>query len=167
MSGMAPVAHVLFNKFMTFNPKNPDFINRDRFVLSWVPPCPIHPSQEMKAPYIYNPDSVRHLWDHKIRIRRRTGWRSQRHNGLRFQMYVLTYFSNGHGCMLQYALLHLFGYGVSMDDLKHFRVCPFPESLIVWSWPATASWQHYPRPPRSSRHAWHWGYDWSSGSRFQ
>ncbi|TKA49849.1 putative transketolase, partial [Cryomyces minteri] len=60
--GMAPVAHVLFNKFMTFNPKNPDWINRDRFVLS-----------------------------------------------------------NGHGCMLQYALLHLFGYGVSLDDLKNFR----------------------------------------------
>ncbi|OCT45036.1 putative transketolase [Cladophialophora carrionii] len=60
--GMAPVAHVLFNKFMTFNPKNPEYINRDRFVLS-----------------------------------------------------------NGHGCMLHYALLHLFGYAVSMDDLKHFR----------------------------------------------
>lgn len=29
--------------------------------------------------------------------------------------------SNGHGCMLQYALLHLFGYKVSMDDLKSFR----------------------------------------------
>ncbi len=24
--------------------------------------------------------------------------------------------------MLQYALLHLFGYGVSLDDLKAFRV---------------------------------------------
>jgi hypothetical protein len=34
--GMAPVAHVLFNKFMTFNPKNPDWLNRDRFVLSYV-----------------------------------------------------------------------------------------------------------------------------------
>ncbi|KAI1336800.1 transketolase [Xylariaceae sp. FL0016] len=60
--GMAPVAHVLFNKHMKFNPKNPDWLNRDRFVLS-----------------------------------------------------------NGHGCMLQYALLHLFGYAVSMDDLKAFR----------------------------------------------
>jgi len=60
--GMAPIAHVLFNKFMKFNPKNPKWLNRDRFVLS-----------------------------------------------------------NGHGCMLQYALLHLFGYGVSMDDLKAFR----------------------------------------------
>ena len=29
---------------------------------------------------------------------------------------------NGHGCMLQYALLHLFGYKVSIDDLKAFRV---------------------------------------------
>jgi len=60
--GMAPVAHVLFNKFMNFNPKNPDWANRDRFVLS-----------------------------------------------------------NGHGCMLQYALLHLFGYALSLDDLKNFR----------------------------------------------
>ncbi|KAF1989929.1 transketolase [Aulographum hederae CBS 113979] len=60
--GMAPVSHVLFNKFMTFNPKNPSWLNRDRFVLS-----------------------------------------------------------NGHGCMLQYALLHLFGYDVTLDDLKHFR----------------------------------------------
>lgn len=31
---MAPVAHVLFQKFMNFNPKNPNFANRDRFVLS-------------------------------------------------------------------------------------------------------------------------------------
>ncbi|PTU23099.1 hypothetical protein P175DRAFT_0499656 [Aspergillus ochraceoroseus IBT 24754] len=60
--GMAPVAHVLWNKFMNFNPKNPDWANRDRFVLS-----------------------------------------------------------NGHGCMLQYALLHLFGYALTMDDLKNFR----------------------------------------------
>ncbi|KAL2847735.1 Transketolase, thiamine diphosphate binding domain-containing protein [Aspergillus pseudodeflectus] len=60
--GMAPVSHVLFNKFMKFNPKNPDWANRDRFVLS-----------------------------------------------------------NGHGCMLQYALLHLFGYALSLDDLKNFR----------------------------------------------
>ncbi|KAF4595122.1 Transketolase [Ophiocordyceps camponoti-floridani] len=60
--GMAPVAHVLFNKFMKFNPKNPKWLNRDRFVLS-----------------------------------------------------------NGHGCMLQYAMLHLFGYDLTMDDLKAFR----------------------------------------------
>jgi len=36
--GMAPVSHVLFNKFMTFNPKNPEWVNRDRFVLSYVFP---------------------------------------------------------------------------------------------------------------------------------
>ena len=29
--------------------------------------------------------------------------------------------SNGHGSMLQYALLHLAGYDISVDDLKHFR----------------------------------------------
>ncbi|KAI9804522.1 MAG: hypothetical protein M1825_001421 [Sarcosagium campestre] len=60
--GMAPIAHVLFNKFLNFNPQNPNWANRDRFVLS-----------------------------------------------------------NGHGCMLQYALLHLYGYKVTIDDLKAFR----------------------------------------------
>ncbi|RNE97892.1 transketolase 1 [Trypanosoma conorhini] len=29
--------------------------------------------------------------------------------------------SNGHACVLQYAMLHLSGYAVSMDDLKKFR----------------------------------------------
>lgn len=60
--GMAPVAHVLWNRIMNYNPKNPKWINRDRFVLS-----------------------------------------------------------NGHGCMLQYALLHLAGFGLTIDDLKNFR----------------------------------------------
>ncbi|KAK6441685.1 Transketolase [Oleoguttula sp. CCFEE 5521] len=60
--GMAPVAHVLWKKFMTFNPKNPDWLNRDRFVLS-----------------------------------------------------------NGHACMLQYTMLHLYKYAISMDDMKTFR----------------------------------------------
>ncbi len=32
--GMAPVGYTLFTKFMRFNPKDPDWINRDRFVLS-------------------------------------------------------------------------------------------------------------------------------------
>ena len=32
--GMAPIAHVLFNRFLRFNPKNPNWVNRDRFVLS-------------------------------------------------------------------------------------------------------------------------------------
>ncbi|RHZ60118.1 transketolase family protein [Aspergillus thermomutatus] len=60
--GMAPAAHILFTRFMSFNPKNPHWVNRDRFVLS-----------------------------------------------------------NGHACMLQYALLHLFGYNLSMADLRNFR----------------------------------------------
>jgi transketolase len=29
--------------------------------------------------------------------------------------------SNGHACALQYIVLHLLGYDVTMDDLKHFR----------------------------------------------
>jgi hypothetical protein len=35
---------------------------------------------------------------------------------------VSFFYSNGHGCMLQYAILHLFGYDLSIDDLKAFRV---------------------------------------------
>lgn len=61
--GAAPMAFVLWDRFMRYNPKNPKWFNRDRFVLS-----------------------------------------------------------AGHGCMLQYALLHLTGYdSVTIDDLKQFR----------------------------------------------
>ncbi|MEL0029044.1 MAG: transketolase, partial [Perlucidibaca sp.] len=60
--GMADIAEVLWRQFLRFNPANPAWPNRDRFVLS-----------------------------------------------------------NGHGSMLQYALLHLTGYDVSIDDLKQFR----------------------------------------------
>jgi transketolase len=61
--GAAPMAFVLWDRFMRFNPKNPQWFNRDRFVLS-----------------------------------------------------------AGHGCMLQYALLHLMGYdSVTLDDIKQFR----------------------------------------------
>jgi len=60
--GMAEIAEVLWNHHMRHNPTNPDWANRDRFVLS-----------------------------------------------------------NGHGSMLIYALLHLTGYDVSIDDIKSFR----------------------------------------------
>ncbi len=60
--GMADIAEVLWNDFLSHNPNNPKWFNRDRFVLS-----------------------------------------------------------NGHGSMLQYALLHLSGYDLSLDDLKQFR----------------------------------------------
>ncbi|MGK7897775.1 MAG: transketolase [Xenococcus sp. (in: cyanobacteria)] len=61
--GAAPMAFVLWDRLMRYNPKNPNWLNRDRFVLS-----------------------------------------------------------AGHGCMLQYALLHLAGYdSVSLDDIKQFR----------------------------------------------
>ena len=55
--GLAPVSHVLFNKFMTFNPKNPDWVNRDRFVLSYVlvllSPVSIHIYRWHQAPKAY------------------------------------------------------------------------------------------------------------------
>jgi len=60
--GCAPMAHVLFTRFMQCNPKNSQWINRDRFVLS-----------------------------------------------------------NGHCCALQYSILHLMGYKVTLDDLSNFR----------------------------------------------
>lgn len=60
--GMADIAEVLWNDFFRHNPKNPQWFNRDRFVLS-----------------------------------------------------------NGHGSMLQYALLHLSGYDLPIEQLKQFR----------------------------------------------
>jgi transketolase len=60
--GAAPMGHVLWSRYLRFNPKNPHWANRDRFILS-----------------------------------------------------------AGHGCLLQYCLLYLTGYDVSMDDLKNFR----------------------------------------------
>lgn len=61
--GAAPAAYELWARHMNHNPKNPEWKNRDRFVLS-----------------------------------------------------------GGHGSMLLYSLLHLFGYGdLSIDDIKNFR----------------------------------------------
>lgn len=60
--GAAPMAYALWANGMTHCPKNPDFFNRDRFVLS-----------------------------------------------------------AGHGSALLYSLLHLFGYGVTKEDLMSFR----------------------------------------------
>ncbi len=59
---LAPIAYVLWNKIMKYNPKNPDWFNRDRFVLS-----------------------------------------------------------NGHASIIQYIMLHLTGYKLSLDDLKNLR----------------------------------------------
>ncbi len=59
---LAPAAFALWMNHLRFNPKNPKWLNRDRFILS-----------------------------------------------------------NGHASMLQYAMLHLCGYDISLDDLKNFR----------------------------------------------
>ncbi len=60
--GMADIATVLWREFLAHNPTDPNWHNRDRFILS-----------------------------------------------------------NGHGSMLQYALLHLSGYDLSMEEIKNFR----------------------------------------------
>ncbi len=60
--GAAPMAYVLWTRFLQHNPQNPKWFNRDRFVLS-----------------------------------------------------------AGHGSMLLYALLHLTGYDLPLDELKNFR----------------------------------------------
>ncbi len=60
--GAADCAFGLWGNFLSFNPEDPRWANRDRFVLS-----------------------------------------------------------AGHGSMLLYSLLHLFGYGLSLDELKNFR----------------------------------------------
>jgi transketolase len=59
---LAPVAYVLWTRFLRFDPEHPRWFDRDRFVLS-----------------------------------------------------------NGHASMLLYAMLHLTGYDVTLDDLKQFR----------------------------------------------
>lgn len=60
--GAAPIAYSLWANNMNHNPKNPNWENRDRFILS-----------------------------------------------------------AGHGSSLLYSLLHMFGYGLSLEDLKSFR----------------------------------------------
>ena len=60
--GAAPIAYELWAHHMKHNGKNPNWANRDRFILS-----------------------------------------------------------AGHGSAMLYSLLHLFGYGLTLDDLKNFR----------------------------------------------
>jgi len=60
--GMADIAEVLWNDYLKFNPANPEWFDRDRFVLS-----------------------------------------------------------NGHGSMLLYAVLHLTGYPLGIDEIERFR----------------------------------------------
>jgi len=59
---LAPLAHVLWTRVMNYDPRDPEWPDRDRFVLS----C-------------------------------------------------------GHACILQYAMLHLTGYDLSLEDLRRFR----------------------------------------------
>ncbi len=61
---LAPLAHVLWTRIMSYDPRDPQWPDRDRFVLS-----------------------------------------------------------NGHACILQYAMLHLTGYDLTLEDLRQFRQC--------------------------------------------
>jgi transketolase len=74
---LAPVMYVLWTRFLRYNPRNPKWFNRDRFVLS-----------------------------------------------------------NGHASMLQYAILYLTGFDLSLDDIKNFRqwgskTPGHPENLVT------------------------------------
>lgn len=60
--GTAPLMYTVWDRFMNYNPKDPNWFNRDRFILS-----------------------------------------------------------PGHGSALYYAMLHLAGYDVSIEQLKNFR----------------------------------------------
>ena len=62
--GTAPLMYTVWDRFMNYNPKDPNWFNRDRFILS-----------------------------------------------------------PGHGSALYYAMLHLAGYDVSIEQLKNFRQC--------------------------------------------
>src|SRR5688500_14027027 len=75
--GAAPMAYVLWSRFLRFNPNDPNWINRDRFMLS-----------------------------------------------------------AGHGSALLYSLLHLFGYGLPLEEIRRFRQLGsktpgHPESMLT------------------------------------
>lgn len=71
--GCAPMGHILYDEVMRYNPKNPYWFNRDRFVLS-----------------------------------------------------------AGHGCMLQYALLHLAGYDSVQVCLSDWSSCSLDLSFLCF-----------------------------------
>lgn len=52
-----------------------------------------------------------------------TLWKNMNHNGKdpKWENRDRFVLSAGHGSMLQYSLLHLFGYGLTMEDIKNFR----------------------------------------------
>ncbi len=57
--------------------------------------------------------------------------------------------SNGHGSMLQYALLHLTGYALPIDELKHFRQLQLGDARAIPRWASRPASRR--RPGRSAR----------------
>lgn len=59
--GLAPVAHLLWQYVMKFNPKNPDWYNRDRFVLSNGHACALQYTMLYLYGYDYTLDDLQHF----------------------------------------------------------------------------------------------------------
>ena len=51
--GLAPMGHVLWSEIMNYNPQNPEWANRDRFILSCGHACLLQWQQD-----IINPDLI-------------------------------------------------------------------------------------------------------------
>jgi transketolase len=56
---LAPMGHVLWTKFLNYNPKNPDFANRDRFVLSAGHACMLQYSFLYLTGYDFTLDDIK------------------------------------------------------------------------------------------------------------
>lgn len=59
--GLAPTAHVLFNKFLRFTAKNPRWANRDAFLLSNGHSCALEYSIMYLCGYDYSIDDLKHF----------------------------------------------------------------------------------------------------------
>lgn len=59
--GLAPVAHLLWQYVMKFNPKNPEWYNRDRFVLSNGHACALQYTMLYLYGYDYTLDDLQHF----------------------------------------------------------------------------------------------------------
>lgn len=59
--GLAPVGHVLWSKAMTYNPQNPDWPNRDRFVLSNGHACMLQYSYLYLTGYSLTMDDIKNF----------------------------------------------------------------------------------------------------------
>ncbi len=57
--GLAPIGHVLWSKIMNYNPRNPEWVNRDRFILSCGHACMLQYSFLYLTGYPINLDDIK------------------------------------------------------------------------------------------------------------